>query len=212
MSKRSVLAASIAALLLGVVAPAAAEAAPAPAPAPAPAKLTLASYTASVAAPEAPAELCDYNFLQCGYLTVEATFSGLDRFPRPAGEVGPPEGGLSGSAEIRRTYGCAAETGKRLHRYDTTVTETVGLNTRRGTGFTVPRTGDTLTATTYAFFDDRQPGNCPAGTTATTYKIVAKKIELELDFYVDGLPAATYKAPARAQWVGAVPTPTPAAS
>lgn len=205
MSARRSLATFVAVLAVSLFAPAMAEAAPAPK------KLTLATYTATVGAPNAPAEVCDYNQINCGLLAVEATFTGLDRFPRPTGEVGPPEGGLYGSAEIRRTYGCASETGKRLHRYDETVTETVGLNTRRGTGFRVPRQGDTLgPVTTYAFFDDRQPGDCPAGTTPMTYKIVASKISLELDFYVDGLPAADYKAPARAQWVGAVPTPTSA--
>ena len=205
MSKRSVLAVSIATLVLGVLTPAVAEAAPAPK------KLTLTSYTAAVEAPQAPAEVCDYNFINCGYLSVEATFSGLDRFPRPDGSA-IQDGGFSGTAEIRRTYGCENADGKRLRSYDRTVTETVGLNTRRGTGFRIPAEGDSFSTTTYAFFDDAQPGNCPDGTTAMTYKIVAKKIALELDFYDNALPDATYTAPARAQWVGAVPAPTPAAS
>lgn len=201
MSKRRSLVSVLLAVGVGLTVPAVAEAAPVPQ------ELTLTSYTATVVGPNAPAEVCDYSQINCGYLAVQATFSGLDRFARPTDPIGPPEGGFSGSAQVRREYGCADAGGKRLHRYDRSVTEVVGLNTRRGSGFKIPRTGDTLTSTTYAFLADLQPGNCPAGTTATTYKIVATKIQLALDFYVEGFPDATYKAPARAQWVGAVPAP-----
>lgn len=180
--------------------------------APTPKKLTLNSYTVTITPPESPATVCDYDRINCGYIAVSATFAGLDRFSRPTGEVGPPEGNLSGTVEVTRVYGCQNADGKRLHRYDTTVSETAQLNTRRGTGLRFPRTGDTVSSTTYAFLDDRQPGNCPAGTTPTTYKIVAKQVRLELDSYVDQIPGGSYRAPYRGQWTGAVPTPTPAAS
>lgn len=179
---------------------------------PAPKKLSLSSYTVTIGAPDAPATVCDYNQIHCGSVAVQATFAGLDRLPRPAGEVGPPEAGLYGTVQVTRVYGCQNDAGKRLHRYDTTVTETATMNTRRGSGLKFPRTGDTVTATTYAFLADAQPGNCPAGTTPMIYKLVAKKVTLELDSYVDEIPDGSYRAPYRGQWTGVVPTPTPVAS
>lgn len=175
--------------------------------------LWLANYTVSVWAPVAPASQCDYNWINCGTVAVQATFAGVDRASwRPTGDPMGPEGNLSGTVQVSREYGCQNAAGKRLRSYDRTVTETAYLNTRRGTGFTFPRTGDTVTATTYAFLSDRQPGNCPAGTTAMTYKIVAKQTRLELSSYLNGVTSGTYVAPARGVWVGAVPTPTPGAT
>lgn len=173
--------------------------------------LRLANYTVAVLPPVAPAFACTYNFINCGFLAVTATFSGLDRATwRPTDDrPGPPQGNLAGTAQVSRTYGCANADGKRLRGYDRIVTETVGLNTRQGTGLRFPASGDTVTATTYAFLDDRQPGNCPAGTTAMTYKITAHHTALQLDTYLGNPATGTYRAPARAQWIGAVPTPVP---
>lgn len=174
--------------------------------------LRLANYTISVQPPVAPAVACTYQFINCGYVAITATFSGLDRARwRPTDDQpGPPQGNLSGTAQVSRVYGCANTKGKRLRGHDRTVTETVSLNTRQGTGLRFPATGDTVTATTYAFLADRQPGNCPAGTTAMTYKMVASHTQLELDSYIDGFATGTYRAPGRAQWIGAVATPVPA--
>jgi len=194
--------AAIMGLLLGGVGVGVAEAAPLK-------PLRLASYTVAVLPPVAPAFACTYNFINCGFVAVTATFSGLDRAPwRPTDDQpGPPQGNLSGTTDVSRVYGCADAAGKRLRSDDRTVTETVNLNTRQGTGLRFPATGDTVTATTYAFLDDHQPGQCPAGTTAMTYKIVASHTRLELDSYLDGFATGTYRAPARAQWIGAVAAP-----
>ncbi|MEO5834510.1 MAG: hypothetical protein ABIR83_14220 [Nakamurella sp.] len=203
MMMRRVLGSMALAVTLACTALPAAEAA-----APALKKLSLTSYTMTVGAPDAPATVCDYNEIHCGYLGVEATFAGLNRLPRPAGAYGPPEAGLYGAVEVTRVYGCQTDAGQRLHRYDTRVSETASLNTRRGSGLRFPRTGDTVTATTYAFLTDAQPGNCPAGTTPMIYKLVAKQVQLELDAYVPEIPDGRYRAPYRGQWLGAVPAPT----
>lgn len=42
-----------------------------------------------------------------------------------------------------------------------------------------------------------------------TYKIVAKQTRLQLISSIDAIAGRTYCAPARAQWVGAVPAPAP---
>lgn len=195
-------AALTAALAIGT--PAVAEAAPVK-------PLRLASYTVRVLPPVAPAFACTYQLINCGYVEVNATFSGLDRASwRPTDdEPGPPQGNLSGTTRITRVYGCANAAGKRLRSYDRTVTETVDLNTRQGSGIRFPGSGDTFTRTTYAFLDDNQPGNCPAGTTATTYKIVASHTQLELDVYINDFAVGTYRAPGCGKWIGAVPTPVP---
>jgi hypothetical protein len=175
--------------------------------APRPKQLTLTTTTVTIVAPDAPATVCDYNELHCGYINISATFSGLNKFPRPAG----PAGFLQGSVDVTRVYGCQSAAGKRLHRYDTRVSGTEGLNSRRGQPFLVPPTGDTLATNTYAFLTDRQPGNCPTGLTPMIYRIVATNVRLELVSNSE-IPSGTYKAPYRAQWIGAVPNPTPAAS
>lgn len=198
---RRVVSAVVMALTLGVVVQPAAEAA-----APQPKRLTLSSYTVTVMAPDGPATVCDYNQTHCGYIAVQATFSGLSRVSLPV--PGGYEAGLGGSIEVTRVYGCQDARGKRLHRYDFTVSQTEGMNTRRGMPFQFPRTGDTVSATTYAFLTDNQPNNCPAGTTAMIYKITAKQARLDFSSYLPEIPSGTYRAPSRAQWVGAVPTPT----
>ena len=114
-----------------------------------------------------------------------------------------------GTTQVARTYGCQDASGKRLRSYDRTVAETVELDTRRSSGFFFPPTGDTVEVYTFGYLTDGQPGNCPAGTTAMTYKIVAKQTRLQLISSIDAIAGRTYCAPARAQWVGAVPAPAP---
>lgn len=194
--------AAIAALLIG--GPAVADAAPLK-------PLRLADYTVSVWAPVAPTTRCDYNWIDCGAVQITATFAGLTQASwLPPGDPAWREGDLSGTVQVSRDYGCQNPAGKRLRAYDRTVTETAFLDTRRGMGFSFPRDVDTVTATTYAFLIDRQPGNCPAGTTAMTYRIQARNIQLQLSSYINGVAASgTYWAPKRGEWIGAVPTPTP---
>ncbi len=176
--------------------------------------LTPISHTLKVQPPDAPASVCDYNQINCGFVVVQVTFAGLDsNASRPTEPgYGPPEGNLSGTVDVTRVYGCQNANGKRLRTYDRTVVETVTLNTRRGSGFRFPRTGDTVTATTYAFLGDRQPGNCPAKTTAMMYKLVARHVQLELDSYVPGITGSTTPVKSRHAWSGAVPTPVSAAT
>jgi hypothetical protein len=204
---RRVLGSMAIAVTLAVTSQPAAQAAATPTP-----ELKLTSYKVGVASPKTPATVCDYNYIDCGMVAIEATFKGLNKLPRPAGEFGPPEAELSALAEVTRVYGCADVRGKRLRDYDRTVSETAVFGTRRNSGLKFPRTGDTVSGTTYAFLDDKQPGHCPAGTTAMTYKITAKAIEVSLYSYVSEIPSADYKVSRRAQWTGAVPTPTGAPS
>lgn len=172
--------------------------------------LYLANSTISTGVTEYPVPTCDYNFFSCGYVSVQATFAGLNRASwRPTGPEGL-EALLNGTVEVSRDYGCADSAGKRLRKYDRTVTETESLGLRRGAPIQFPRTGDTLTATTWAFLPDRQPGNCPAGTTPTMYKLVAKHVKLELVSLVTN-STGTYCAPGRSVWVGAAPTPAKSA-
>ncbi len=173
--------------------------------------LRLVSASLSVAPPISPATACDEgSALNCGYVIVSAVFSGLDGRARPT--PGALVGDLLGTARVTRIYGCQDQRGHRLHRYDRTVTHEEGLDTRRGTGYLIPVAGDTLGATTFAFLPDRQPGNCPAGTTAMTYRITASHLRLEIQSFWGPIPNATYKVHGRAHWCGAVPTPTPAAA
>lgn len=169
--------------------------------------LPLKSYAVQVNAPTSPATACDDNQINCGWIEVTATFGGLNAHPRPAGPGGGPEGGLSGTLQVERSYGCQSG-GRRLAGYDRTVTESAFVNSRHGTGFSVPRGGDTLTTTSYVFLDDKQPHNCPAGTTPMTYRIITRYLQLDLDFYVDGIPDGSYIVANRTSWSGAVPTPT----
>lgn len=173
--------------------------------------LWLANYTVSVNPPSEPVSECIYSTFNCGVVVVRATFGGLNRISgRPAGgSPGPSEGNLMGTTQVARTYGCQDASGKRLRSYDRTVAETVELDTRRSSGFFFPPTGDTVEVYTFGYLTDGQPGNCPAGTTAMTYKIVAKQTRLQLISSIDAIAGRTYCAPARAQWVGAVPAPAP---
>jgi hypothetical protein len=206
LQMRRVLGSMVAAVVLALTAqPAAAQAAP-PVK-----KLSLSSYSVTITPPSAPGTVCDYNWFNCGFVSISASFDGLDRFPRPEGPIGSrPEGDLAGTIQVSRVYGCADASGKRLHRYDRTVSETAGIGSRRGTGFRIPRTGNTVHANSYAFLLDAQPHNCPAATTAMTYKLVVKQVRLELDMYVPEIPDGSYKVPSQVRWIGAVPTPTPA--
>lgn len=169
--------------------------------------LHLATSTITTGVTEYPVPTCDYNFFSCGYVSVQATFAGLNRASwRPTGPEGL-EALLNGTVEVSRDYGCADSSGKRLRQYNRTVKETDSLGLRRGAPISFPRTGDTVTATTWAFLSDAQPGNCPAGTTPTMYKLVAKQAKLELVSLVTDT-TGTYRAPGRSVWVGAAATPS----
>lgn len=173
-------------------------------------RLYLTEYTISLVGPKAPAHNCDTFGWDCGYVAVTATFGGLNRLStRPQFVEGAMHARLMGTVQVSRTYGCQSATGFRRHGFDRTVTESVRLDNRRGIGFAIPPDGDTVGSVTFGYFPDRQPGNCPAGTTAMTYRIVAKQTRLELNSYVDQIASHTYGAPGRGQWIGAVPTPDP---
>lgn len=169
-------------------------------------RLKLASSSVTVAAPVSPADACDYVQINCGAVAITTTFSGLTGRSRPT-EPGV-NGALSGTAHIVRSYGCESGEGRRLHRYDRRSDETAVVNMRRGTGFHIPAQGDKMTVITYAFLTDLQPGNCPAGTTPMTYSIKADHVRLQLVSTWASVPSADYSVRGRAEWRGAVPTPT----
>ena len=76
--------------------------------------LYLAKSTISTGVTDYPVPVCDYNFFSCGYVSVEATFAGLNRASwRPTGSDGL-DALLNGTVDISRQYGCADSTGKRL--------------------------------------------------------------------------------------------------
>jgi hypothetical protein len=164
------------------------------------AKLKLSSFEATIHPPLSVADSCDETRAGvCGFLMTQTEFTGLDSFARPT-EPQYSAGNLEGTIEVTRTYGCEDARGKRLHRYGQKVSTTERLTNYRGGGFNIPATGDELTSINYVFLDDRLPGNCPAGTTATLYKITAGKARLSLEFRVPGFPNGTYKASDRTSW------------
>lgn len=71
----------------------------------------------------------------------------------------------------------------------------------------LPAAADTVTATTYALLPDRQPGNCPAGSRAMTYKLSVSKVRLTFELLGDRPAAWTYAPRGYAVWSGAMPTP-----
>ena len=134
-------------------------------------------------------------------------FSGLNDRVRPVCDDFC--GNLTGTAVVTRLYGCQVGNGKRLIRYDVKVTRVESLNTRRGNGYSVPKAGDQLPVSTWAFLPDAQPrGNCPAGTRAMTYAVRARQVKLQLESRLPAIPSACYSAPGEAVWSGAVATPT----
>ena len=150
---------------------------------------------------------CDgANFFDCGFVHVQASFSGLEGRSRPAAADDPHVLNAGGTVVVARTYGCQNAKGKRLRTYDRTVTETLGLNTRRGIPLTIPD-GDILDVDVYAFLLDAQPGGCPDGTQAMLYRLVAKQVRVELESRWAPVPGGTYKLRGRDVWTGAVPTP-----
>ena len=178
-----------------------------PAEAGEPKPLRLQDYVISIVPPRATTDGCDLGSrLNCGLVSVEAHFTGLEGRPRVP-ETGAPTSNLSGTARISRTYGCQ-EDAKRVARYDRRIDQDTRLITRRNFGFRIPLTGDVLDATTYAFLLDAQPGNCPAGMQAMIYEIRASNIRLYLETGTGLFPNKYYQAPGKARWCGAVSTPT----
>jgi hypothetical protein len=194
MSRRRSLATFVAVLAVSLCAPAVAEAAPAPR------QLELRSFTVDIDPGDSQAPGCDPTRAgSCGYITTVATFTGLDGYARPS-ETQYSAGNLDGSIEVTRTYGCQDATGNRLHRFDQKVATTEGLTNYRGGGFNIPATGDELTSINYVFLSDRMPGNCPAGTTGTLYKITTGKVRLATVFRVEGFTDGKYKASTHGKW------------
>jgi len=175
---------------------------------PTPLRLTSHSIGAGVTSyPGQPVRCDGNNYWDCGIVSVTATFSGLEGRERPGPDDFPYVLGGGGTVDVTRTYGCQTPEGKRLHKYDRKVRQTAGLNTRRGIVGPIPE-GDTFTLSVSAFaLGDAQPGNCPAGTEATMYRIEAKEAKVVLESYWASIPTATYSVPGRAVWDGAVPTP-----
>ncbi|MBM9468379.1 hypothetical protein [Nakamurella leprariae] len=172
--------------------------------------LTLTSHITTVTlSPPQIAPICDQgSFLNCGTVTVQATFSGLAGRALPPRQGPMPEGNLTGTATLARAYGCERD-GKRLRAYNRTVVEPLPLNTRRGFGFTVPRTGDQLSVSTYGFPANAEPRNCPAGATPTVYAMKVSNVRLQLSF-TTGFPiaASSHSLKGSSRWDGAVPTPS----
>jgi len=200
---------AIAGAVAGVVLTAA-FAAPASACRPSPRPVVLASYTVVVFAPTNIPTYCDYAAVSCGGAGVQATFSGLTGRDRSGSTTQRNDGDLTGTIQVTRVYGCADASGHRLHRYNTRVTQTLSMDTRQGSGYRLPATGDTFQTGTYTFPNDGQPHNCPTGTTAMIYEFIARHATITLDSTVPSIPDHTYRAPGVARWVGAVPAPTAA--
>jgi hypothetical protein len=198
--------AAAALLAFSAVPASAAETAPAPAP------LSLSGYSVTISAPPATAATvasapnCDTRQrLFCGYVVVDASFSGLGDDVRPVSQA--PAGWLAGTISVTRGYGCQNPGGRIVHRFDRTVTETVPLAPRAFGGFPLPATGDVLNTAVYAFLPDSQPGNCPASFTSVNTSITAKGAKLTLTSYSESFVGGTYTAPRRATWRGVAPTP-----
>lgn len=156
--------------------------------------------------PDAPV-LCDAaNFFACGYVDVEAAFSGLAGRALPGPGDDPRLLNAGGTASIARTYGCRTAAGKRVRRYDRTVREDVTMNTRRGIPLMLPEE-DPLQVQVYAFLLDAQPGDCPAGTEARMYRFTVRDVTVELESRWPSVPSSTYRIRGRAVWNGSVPTP-----
>lgn len=190
---RRVLGSAVLALLLVLTVQPAAEAAPAK-------QLKLVSFTVTISPGDSETPNCDPTQAgHCGYLTTQAVFKGLGKYPRSA-ETVYSAGNLNGSIEVTRTYGCRDANGKRLHRYDQKVFTTEGLTNYRGGGFNIPATGDTLTSINYVFLQDRLPADCPAGTTPALYKITTGKAQLTLEFRVPGFTNGAYRTSTHAKW------------
>lgn len=158
---------------------------------------------------EGPSELqygCTYSGFNCGVIVVQAAFSGLEgRSHVPTARVD-----LTGSAKVTETYGCADDvSGDRLRAYDTKVRFHSHLDTRRGAGFALPATGDTVNVTIYGALFNYQPSPCPAGTTSTLYEIRATDVKVDLPQLNEDIPAATYAVPGHGVWTGAAQLPLP---
>jgi hypothetical protein len=184
-----------------------AVASPAAACTPKPRPLVLSSYTVVVSPPANKPNGCDYYAVSCGDAGVQATFRGLAGRDRSGSTSTRNDGDLVGTIRVTRVYGCANAAGRRLHRYDRRVIKTNSMDTRIGSGYLLPAKGNTFKSSTYAFLDDAQPHNCPTGTTAMIYKLIARHAVLTLKSTVPSIPVHTYRAPGVARWVGAVAAP-----
>ncbi|PPK98117.1 hypothetical protein CLV92_102270 [Kineococcus xinjiangensis] len=189
-----------AALLLAVgMVPAQASSAAAP--------LRLQEVEVVAGAPHADATYCDHIMIDCGYVGVHATFSGLSGRVSSQDSWEERQGYVTGSARVSRVYGCESAEGVRLGHLDTTVSENVRLGPRRGMTFTLPTDADTVPAEAYAFLEDAQPRNCPAGTQPMMYELRVQRVALTMNSSLRTVPSAEYRVKGRDRWQGAVPTP-----
>ncbi len=164
--------------------------------------LRLESSTLTVYGPGATTTQCSQGNTACGFIGVRADFSGLDGLDRTLLTGG---NNVAGEVKVTRTYGCKSQAGERLSDFDVKVRTTEGFFTRRGLGFSVPATGDTLSVSTFAILSDAQPGNCPAGTQPTLYEIKANNAKIRLTSFAT--QTRDFTIPGAGTWTGAVPTP-----
>jgi len=165
--------------------------------------LKLESSTLTVYGPGATTLPCSQGNTSCGFIGVKADFSGLDSLDRTS--LAGLGNNVPGEVKVTRTYGCQSETGERLRTFDVEVKTTEGFFTRRGLGFGVPATGDTLSVSTFAILYDAQPGNCPAGTQPMIYEIKANNAKIRLTS--PATETRDFTIPGTGTWTGAVPTP-----
>ena len=142
----------------------------------------------------------------CGVVIVSLDLAGV--MGRGITEPAEFAGYVSGTARLTRVYGCADRAGKRLHRYDTRLRESISLYSVRGMPYSVQPDQDVIHPTAIALLENAHPGNCPAGTVAMEYEIAASHVRIHLDSQLEEIPSADYRLPhGRAVWRGAVRTP-----
>jgi hypothetical protein len=185
---------------------------PAPAQAAEQQPLTVIRSVVTVTAPEPAPTTCypGTSGSWCGEVIVGLDLAGV----MGRGITEPEEfaGYVSGTARLTRVYGCADGAGKRLHRYDTRLRESIPLYAVRGMPYSVWPDRDVTHAVVAAFLGNAHPGNCPAGAVAMEYKIAVSHVRIHLDSQLEEIPSADYCLQhGPAAWRGAVRTPPPGA-
>lgn len=169
-----------------------------------------AAVDAKVFQPSTESFTCTaWDATECGYISVDLTFSGFEGRAPMLEEGARPPFTVSGSARVTRTYGCQTPAGKRLRAYDTKVQEQAYLSEPPygAQPFGFPQDGsDERLKYIAGYLGDAQPGNCPAGTEARLYRVVAKCVRVEFRSEITSVPSTTYRLRGDT-WNGSVPTP-----